>query len=377
MLSQRRRLGRPQAGLVHRCHPLAVETLQVIFPRPMTHDVDALVSPSTRSGLVATGRDRAFGDRLVTSGRLVRAAPSTYLPVPASLLQRIQAALAHTGPGAVITGWAACEMHGMRYVQEQLAIPVLVHEDRRLVSTPWVQVLRSERRPRWKNYGGGFMVAAPARAVVDAARQAPDLRTVRALVLSAIGDKHVTEAELREELDAGPRHVSGLCRWALDDARRGAASAPECEMADEASRGVRRGVLPPFLLNPELWVSGVLLAVLDGYVVGSGVGWETDSDEFHDEPEDADATRDRSTRVAGCGIQLVHASPRQMRRNPAHWLDGLVGAVRARRASGYREPSELVVVRRGPLCPIGARQLRVLRDDELRVLDAKSQRDAA
>lgn len=343
----------------------------------MAPDADPLVSPSTRSGLMAAGRDRAFGDRLVARGRLVRAAPSTYLPVPASLLHRIEAAVAHTGPEAVITGWAACELHGMRYVPEQLAVPVLVNEDRRLVSTPWVQVQRSKRRPRWKKYGEGFMVAAPARAVVDAARHGPDLRTVRALVLAAIGDKHVTQAELRRELDAGPRNGSGLCRRALDDARRGAASAPECEMADAAGRGVRRGLLTPFLLNAELWVSGVQLAVLDGYVVGSGVGWETDSDEFHAEPEDADATRDRSTRVAGGGVQLVHASPRQMRNDPVHWLDGLAAAVRARRASGYREPSELVVVPRGPLCPISARQLRVLSDAELLGPDEQAHRDAA
>ncbi len=338
-------------------------------------DIDPLTSPSSRRRLVAAGRDRALGDRLVTAGRVVRAAPSVYLPVKASLRQRIGAALEHTGPEAVITGWAACELYGMRYVEKQLAIPVIVSEDRRLVSTPWVQVLRSRRRPRWRRYGDGFMVSSPARAVIDTARQAADLRTVRALVLAAIGDKHATEVELRRELDAGPRHGSGLCRRALDDARRGAASSPECEMADEASRGVRQRRLPPFLLNAELWVGGVRIAILDGYLVGAGVGWETDSDEFHAGAENADATRDRSTRVAGIGVQLVHASPRQMRRDPSHWLDGLVAAVRARQSAGYVEPPQLVVVPRGPLCPISARQLRVLSDGVL--LGAEASRLAA
>ncbi len=314
----------------------------------------------TRAWLLAQEHSDRTLDRRVERGELLRAAPSVYLPLRAGLGQRIDAALAHAGPDAVVTGWAACLLHGMRYVPETQAVPVLVAHGRTLVSTAFVQVHAVQRRPRWRADEHGRRIAHPVRAVADVARSTSDLRSVRALVLGALHETHVTQEELRRELLDGPRRGSAQLRRALVDAWLGASSSPEAEMAHWAMRQAGRGPLGELLLNPDVLADGVLLGRPDGLVVDAWLGWECDSIEHHGDDDDRDATEDRSDRFSARGVQLIGTTPRRFRRDPQRWLDTLVATAATRRGSGLRPPAGLTVVPRGPLLPVSVAQIRAL-----------------
>lgn len=314
----------------------------------------------TRASLRSAGQSDRTADRRVGRHELWRAAPSVYLPVQPDLAQRIDAALAHAGPTSVITGWTACLLHGMRYVPEVRAVPVLVAHGRVLVSTPFVQVHGVERRPRWRENEHGWRIAHPVRAVADAARATPDLQSVRALVLAALHEKRVTQEALRRELLEGPRRGSRHLRHALTDAWRGASSSPEAEMADWAVRQAGRGPLGVILLNPDVFADGVFLGRPDGLVRDAWVGWECNSVEHHGEDEDLDATEERSDRFSARGVELLGTSPRRFRRDPQKWLDTLVATVSTRAGRELGTPKGLTVVARGPLLPATSQQVRAL-----------------
>ncbi len=310
----------------------------------------------TRDGLRASGRGHDHGDRRVRNGLWVRAAPSTYVTGSVQLPDRVHAALAHTGPDAVVTGWAACRALDLPYVRDGGAVPVLVPPGRRRVSTPYVRVLPTTRPPAWWRWHGDVRVAAPARSVVDAARDLPDLRSVRALVLGAAGT--VRLGDLREELETGAKARSKLCRQALADLEAGAASAPEAEVADHAAAAARAGRLPPFLLNPDVLLDGRFLGRPDGWLLGVGLGWEVDSREHHAGEDAFERTLARSDRFLAGGLSLLHLTPRRVRALGAATGELLVAAAAARRASRTLEPVGLLVVPRGPLLPLSARRER-------------------
>ncbi len=101
-------------------------------------------------------------------------------------------------------------------------------------------------------------------------------------------------------------------RRAIEDARDGAASCPEAELADEAAARARAGRLPRFLLNPEVRVRGRLLGRPDGWFVGHGLGWEVDSRTHHAQDRDFDATLARHDLWLAHGLSLLHVTPRRL-----------------------------------------------------------------
>jgi hypothetical protein len=171
--------------------------------------------------------------------------------------------------------------------------------------------------------------------------------------MSALNGKHVTAAALRQELDAGPRRGSGLCRHALDDWDDGARSAPEAEAADALRAEVRAGRCPRFLLNPVLMVDGVEVGSPDVYVPGTGVGNEMDSRRHHGSIDDLDATLLRHRGFAAAGVRLEHVTPSRFRRAPGLWA-----AEFAALATSYlgQEPAGLAVVPVGPEQPVPGRR---------------------
>src|SRR4051812_3270847 len=221
-------------------------------------------------------------------------------------------AVAHAGPGAVLTGLMAARILGLRWVPDLAGAMVLVApEVRRSSSQGLVLVRRCARltcleTTEWE----GLLVAPVAQVVVDACRQSlaarragldgpttlrqrawfeqQSLRDIRGLVLGAVADERCTLEELEAVLSAGSMHDSALIRRACRDAARGAASPPEAELVDDL---LEYGV--PFLCNVELWDGHTLVAVLDAYLLGTAVGAELDSEEVHAEADALDATLQR------------------------------------------------------------------------------------
>ena len=91
-------------------------------------------------------------------------------------------------------------------------VQVLVPAGQRLVSSSRVRVLPTQRGPQWWVGDGGVRFASTERCVVDAPRALGSLGEVRALVIGAVGCGATTALALRQELEAGGRAGSGLCR---------------------------------------------------------------------------------------------------------------------------------------------------------------------
>lgn len=192
------------------------------------------------------------------------------------------------------------------------------------------------------------------------ARAETTLRTARAIVLHAVWTHLVTEPQLRHELNAGARNGSALARRVLDDAVRGAATAPEAEkcdaLLDEAGPTIR------LLLNPRIVVDGLLVGRTDGWLLGTGLGYESSSREQHGDEEDRAETDARSDRFSAKGLQLLHRSPTRFRRDPAAWACTVLQAAAARQG---REPSGLVVVPYGPVLPATPEEMFLFRTGAL------------
>jgi hypothetical protein len=232
----------------------------------------------------------------------------------------------------------------MRWVPTHTRVQVLVGPEVRRASYEGVLVRRAFDLADVETWSwGGLPVADPTRLVVDGARECTSLRDVRGLALGAAADGWTSAAALRSVLDRGAVPASAWARRAARDIERGALSPPEAEVAD-----VLVGTRMPFVLNAHIGVDGALRGVADGYLLGTGVGYEVDSVERHSGPA-LTATLDRHERLSRVGVRLVHVTPSSFRADPHAFLNRLVEAVSARRSVGLGDPPGLTLAHPGPV----------------------------
>ena len=270
-------------------------------------------------------------------------------------LVRMHVAAAWAGAGALISGLWACRLLMLPWVPEGGSCFVRIDSRyKRRGSEGFVSICRTVRLDQidsW-THEGLHVVHAPY-AVVDAARQvqadlmrapALRLRDVRGLVLGALANKRCTAGELEQVLGLGSIRYTADTRRALVDASRGAASPPEAEVVDELL-----GYGVPFYCNVEVYVDGVLVAVLDFYLVGTGVGGEVDSKQEHGDEAKLDATLLRHKTVESFDLDLHHITPTRFRAAPTAYLHTLFAAARTRLAKGLGDPDGIELRPRGPL----------------------------
>ena len=302
----------------------------------------------SRRALVAAGLDPGLASREIRAGRWYRLAGGVTLtaPGPPTEEQRVLAALVHAGDGSLLCGPSAGRLHALRDMPDDGLVHVLLPDSRRRANTPRVRIHRT-RDPVDVHHRRGWPVVAPVRAAVESARWSGSLRGARAVLTAAVADGWCSPDQLEEALRLGGQQGSAHARRAIADVRLGAASAPEAEAADLLAPHVVAGRLPPYLLNPEIWVDGRLLGRVDLWLVGLGLGCETDSVQFHSSAEALDATLLRHARFEEHGLRLLHHTPARLRRDPAAWVAGVLAAAAVRRP----EPAGLTVVPRGPSPP--------------------------
>jgi hypothetical protein len=295
--------------------------------------------------LAAAGVDPDVARRAVASGTWREVLPGAWLrdSRDVSRIDRQRAALARAGPAALLSGADACRAYGMRDVPEDPLVTVLARSSCQTCLGPDVRLLRTTRLPE-AHVVAGLRCAEPLRAVADAARAQGDLQDVRALVLAAVADLWCDVPGLVDELAAGPRRGSALLRRAVADAAGGAASAPEAEMADVAVGLAARRRLPRPVLNHVLWLGTQRIGQPDGYLPGTGVGWEADSRRHHGSQQALDATLERHEDYARAGLDVLHRSPQRVRRDPAAFAAVLLERVLARRELDPPEPAGLLVL---------------------------------
>lgn len=285
----------------------------------------------TRAQLLSFGLDDMYLYRQSRRGLWQRVLPATYALFSGVLTdeqRRISAAL-YAGPDAQLTGPAALEWYGFRYGPQTEAVQLIVPHHARRKSAGHAAISRTLVLDRRARRTAWYPVCSPARAVVDAARDLRNLRTVRAIVAEAVQRGFTDLACLDEEVRWASRSRTALIRKAFSEVVAGTRSAPEAELR-QCLMGSRR--LPEILWNPRLRTAeGRALPTPDGYLTEGAVAIEVDSREYHFSPEDWRRTLARHNELSRMGVLILHFTPAQIRRDPAWVRRAVEDAYAARR----------------------------------------------
>lgn len=306
--------------------------------------------------VVAAGFDADLPFREVKAGRWQRLLPGIYFTSasPPDLRARCHASLLHAGAEGVITGTAGCALRGLADPPDaEGEITVLLPHKVRVIHSEFCHVLRT------RSLTGSQVLRAEGRAdlavahldrcLVDGIRREADLSAARALAARVVRDKRLHWEKVVEA--AGRPGGSAMLRRVVRDFEDGIRSSAEGSLHDHLLPAARSGVLPPYLLNPSLFIDGELVGSPDAYFPGLGLGDEMDSRKHHGSEEDLDATLLRHERISRHGLYLNHTTPRRFEADPAAHVAKLASLVEERRALPDPEPPGLIVLGRGPLLP--------------------------
>ncbi|MFT7841162.1 hypothetical protein Q5530_33940 [Saccharothrix sp. BKS2] len=167
--------------------------------------------------LEATGVPRHVIDlKCRPGGPWQRVLPGVLLlsAAPPSRDQRLRAALAYAGPGAVVTGVEALRAQGLPGLPDAPVIHLLQPAARRRACTTEL-LLERTTRPPGTVVRAGLRLAEPTRAVLDAARREPHALRRHHLLATTVRSGLCTIAGLEVELAAGSKRGSAAPRAAL------------------------------------------------------------------------------------------------------------------------------------------------------------------
>lgn len=188
--------------------------------------VDDLV---TIGALTSVGvRRETISDRL-RAGRWTQPLPGVVsrLPGAGGWPLQVTSAVLYGGEGAVVSCASAAAFY--RFGRTGWPVHIAVPHGRRLPPTARV-VVHQTTRPMNERFVDGLLVAARARAAVDAAMECASLDQVCALLGRAVQVGQVTALDLADELDRAPRRGSRLARQGLVDITAGAHAASEARL---------------------------------------------------------------------------------------------------------------------------------------------------
>jgi hypothetical protein len=309
----------------------------------MLNDLIPLLDPTalprvvSRSDALRRGYTRRAIEHRLAMGRWQRILPSVYLTADTlTWTDRMRAALALGGDGAVLTGAAALADEGLRSVPRPDRIVVLVPRSTGARDAGWVRIRRTRRLPERALLPGPAR-APLSRAVADLALERHRLDDVRALVAQAVRARLCSVDELQAELLAGPRRGSANLRIAIEDVAGGAWSAPEAR----AARILRRADVPPFEQNARIDLPDGDHLVADFLWRDLRAILEIDSRTHHfDDPADLDNTTDRHLVLETLGYTVVHRRPRLITYEPLRFRADIESWLLGRRSELARRESQ-------------------------------------
>lgn len=297
-----------------------------------THELRALAGAQaglvTRRQCLDAGMTRGQIDWLGRdTGRGQRVLPRVYSLTngPLNRRQQFVASLLYTGEGAQITGITALELMQFRYLPDDPRVHVLVHATRRIGSTQFVTVHRSERLLT-PHRVDGLPVTPPARAAVDAARSMKSVRDAVAMLAEAVQRRLCTLDMVADELDVGHSAGSAVPRRAVALLRSRAASAPEQDVIRLLARSQ---VLPEPAINVSVQVGGRIV-VPDLCWPAARLIVEVDSVAHHALGADAERTSRRRALLTAAGWTVISVSPQRIRADP----DGVLREIEAAYLAG-------------------------------------------
>ncbi|MEJ2861108.1 hypothetical protein [Actinomycetospora flava] len=227
------------------------------------------------------------------------------------------AALVYAGEGAMLTGLGGARHHGIRSGDDPTTVHVLIHDPRRVLSTPKIVIERTKRLPK-PIKRGGLAVAPVVRCLTDWSRRQKDLTAISAVLAEAVREWKTTPADLLQELDHGCRKGSAAPRRVLAAVDEGVWSAAEYELREFWHQWAD---LPEIEWNVKLYdEDGRFLAIADGFVKDLGFVLQVDSVEHHfATPDQVQETLTYHRRLRAAGLQVLSVRPAQRRDDP----DGL------------------------------------------------------
>ncbi|MGY1770229.1 hypothetical protein [Blastococcus sp. SYSU D00813] len=267
----------------------------------------------------------------VAAGRWQEPLPGVFVSHsgPLTRRERWRAALHYAGPGAVLSHRSALAARGCRvqelssttraagvrgeYVlpQEGGLVEVTARHGHHVRSQGFVVVHQSRRPVDAVVDVGGLRVAAPARAVVDAAVTARRRNDVDHVVAEVLQRALCTVPALEAEAARLGRRLTPWLRSALADARRGMRSVGEADL--------RRVVEAAGLPEPE-WGAAVVTRsgtyFVDALWRDHGVAVEADGAAFHLSAEDWGRDLVRQNALMGEGLVLLRYPVRRLREAP-------------------------------------------------------------
>ncbi|GAA5128632.1 hypothetical protein GCM10023320_47880 [Pseudonocardia adelaidensis] len=234
--------------------------------------------------------------------------------------QLATAAVMHGGPGSMITGLHACHRYGVRRGPAlPPALHLLVPHARQVRNTELMHVERTARLPA-PIVRGGFPLAPPARAVIDAARRLRSRREITELVSDAVQRRLCTVTQLSAELTESGRRGSSTPRKVLQDVSAGVLSAAE---ADAKKLWQRSGLPEPWWNARVHDADGNLLGIADAWWDDVCLAWEINSFEWHLAPQDYAREQEKRARFAAAGVTVLPTLPRRLRTHRAQVIDEL------------------------------------------------------
>jgi hypothetical protein len=194
--------------------------------------------------------------------------------------QRLRAAVAYGGEGAVVSGVDAMRAYGVD-VPLSLDVLVLVPARRRLAGTSYLTAERTTRPPK-PMIMADLPYAPLTRATLDAARRAANHEQLHALVSAVVG--RCTVAALRSELNAGSQRGSAAVRELLSDDLANAQQVVPVAvvLAKRALRATR--LPPPHWHEPIYDDTGLLLGVPDVWWPEVSLAWDVGPQARHHDP---------------------------------------------------------------------------------------------
>ena len=281
----------------------------------------------SRTDAYALGVTRRALDHRLATGRWRLILPHTLLTSDTlTWTDRLDAAVALAGEGALLSGAAALDDLGLRSVKRPGQVLVLVPGGRQPRSVGWVRVRPSDR-PVHRALLPGPPRVEIARAVSDTCVGRRFQDDVRALVSEVVRRKLCTIDELAAELRHTPRRGSAFLREAIDEVGGGAWSAPEAR----AAKLLRQAKLPAFRQNVKIDLPNGSYFIADALWDELRAILEIDSESYHAlAGEDADGTSDRHLVLETMGYTVVHRSPRLIIRQPDRFVQGIARWLHAR-----------------------------------------------
>jgi hypothetical protein len=236
---------------------------------------------------------------------------------PATPEERLDSALRLAGPGAVLSGAAACRLYGLTKLPGAGTILVLVPHGRRRQDADEIHLERTHRPPP-AVVRGGFPCAPLERAVLDAARHMVRLDPVRSLLAEAVQRRFTTVPRLAEELAVGTRRGSRFARIALAELEVGVRSTAEAWAREIAVEMEHEG-FPRVEWNRAIHLAstGAFLFSPDGWIDEVGAAWEIESVEYHLDPEDQERSYARRAVMNTHDVVLVEHRPKLLRTKPS------------------------------------------------------------